>query len=260
MKVPPITQKQQDILMLLYTYRFLSTRHIQTMLDHKEPRRIKAWLKDLTDKGFITMDYERNSIDDNRKPAVFSLAPKARHILKQNKICTLKMLNKIYKEKRRTKKFIQECLTIADLYLFFLSQKKVDETLHFYTQSLLDSYDYFPDPLPTAYMTVKTKTKTRRYFIDLFNDYTPPFVARKRFKKYLQYERDGDWQARGNESLPTILFICPNTTFKNHILHYTKGVFAKEFEESIKLFVTTREKIRMFVTKNLWEKATVAID
>ena len=46
MKLPKLTPKQQNILVLLYQYRFLNRIQIQTLMGHKDYRRINAWLAD----------------------------------------------------------------------------------------------------------------------------------------------------------------------------------------------------------------------
>src|SRR5207244_187549 len=117
-------------------------------------------------------------------PAVYFLASRARHELKKNKKCDLTVLNRIYNEKKRTEEFINRCMAIADIYLFFLTQKRKDEELSFFTESELISYGFFPDPLPTAYIAVKTKEKTRRYFLELFKDYATSGNIRYRFREY----------------------------------------------------------------------------
>ncbi len=259
MKLSNITPKQNEILLYLYKFRFLHTKQLQTLFNHKDPQRIKAWLRNLKENGYVTMDYSRKTFGENTKPAVYSLATKARHILKENDKCDLTVLNKIYKEKKRTKKFINRCLAVADIYLFFLSQQKENEELYFFTESNLARYDYFPNPLPTAYIAVKTTHQTRRYFLDLFEEYTPPFVVRNRVKTYLNYASSGSWEANANnEPLPSVLFICPTVPLKKHIAYYAKSLFAKNFEEKIGLFLTTKDTIKYKAENIIWEKVTIS--
>lgn len=258
MILPKITSKQQEILLYLYKFRFLNTNQLQTIFKHKDPQRIKTWLRDLREKGYVTMDYNRKTFGENTKPAVYSLATKARHILKESKQCDLTVLNKIYKEKKRTKKFINRCIALADIYLFFLSQQKEKEELHFFTESNLARYDYFPDPLPSAYIAVKTKNLTRRYFLDFFDDFTPPFVIRNRVKTYFNYSNNGSWEANANnEPLPSILFICPTVSVKKHIYYYTKSLFEKNYEEKFSLFLTTKETVKYNKDNTIWEKVEI---
>ncbi len=254
MQLPPITTKQKETLFQLYKFRFLNTYQFQKLFNHKDPHRIKEWLKDLTDKGYILRNYSRKTITESTTPAVYYLAPKARHILKTNPKCDLSALNRVYKEKKRTKRFITECMMLADLYLYFLSQKKDEEELHFFTKGELSKYKYFPKDLPSAYIAVKTQTKTKRYFLDFFDEYARSPEIRYRVRMYLDYVDSGEWEANANgESFPAILLICPTERTKKHIGFYSRAKFEAKFEEKFPLFLTTMETIRRG-NKNVWEK------
>ncbi len=242
MLLPNITNKQKEILFQLYRFRFLRTHQLQYILGHKNPKRIQAWLKDLREKKYIKTDYDPRSFIENTQAAIYYLAPRSIHILTENKNCDPSILKRIYKEKTRKKKFIDHCLAIADVYVFFLSQRAKSEELYFFTESDLLRFDYFPDPLPAAYISIKTEKGIRRYFLDLFDDYTPPFVFRSRFKQYLEYFEEGKWEENTNDSpFPSILFICPNKRLKNHTYFYTKAVLDKTFTDEVALFLTTKE-------------------
>lgn len=256
MILPKITTTQKQILFLLFKFRFLTTLHVQILLKHKNPKRTQSWLKDLKDKNYIGMIYFRNSRKDNTKPAIYYLKPQARFILKENLDCDEKALNKIYKENTRREKFIMHCLSLADIYLFFLSQKKETEELNFFTQNELGTYTYFPQELPSAYIALRTPTGTRRYFLDLFDEYTPPWVLRSRVKQYIRYAEDGVWEERTKENkIPSIFFVCPTDTLKSHIYFYTKSLLEKEYEEKITLFLTTKTRLKLSQnTQNIWEK------
>jgi hypothetical protein len=259
MQLPKITKTQQQILILFYKFRFLHTNQLQILLNHKNQNYAQLLLKDLKDKGYINTAHDPKTFADRSKPAVYHLATKARHILKNNEDCDLSVLNRIYKEKKRTETFINFCLAVADLYLFFLSQKEADEKLDFFTGSELVDYDFFPSPLPTAYIALTSNNSTRRYFLDLFDGYIPPSVLRYRFQTYLKYADSGDWESNvEGEAFPSVLFVCASKRRKNHIYFYAKAVFEKAFEEKIDLYLTTRDQLKFGNNKNIWEKVSIS--
>jgi hypothetical protein len=47
-----ITKKQKILLTIVFTFRFINSKQIQQLLNHKDHRRINSWLKDLTEKGY----------------------------------------------------------------------------------------------------------------------------------------------------------------------------------------------------------------
>lgn len=256
----PITNIQTEILLYLYKFRFLTVRHIQQLLNHQTPDYTQKLLKDLTDNNYIaTIKFPTgNAYADNAKPNIYHLLSKSRQVLKNHKVFDMSFFQRVYTEKKKTESFVRLCLNIASAYLFFLSKKKPDESLHFLTESDLVRFDYLPDPLPSAYIAVKGKRKTKRYFLQFFYSYAKAGILRASFRNYLDYANDGFWEANEpNKELPTLLFVCPSQRLKNHIMHYAKGVFAKEYEEKLRFFVTSEKRLLHGGGESIWEKVTI---
>ena len=87
MTLPLLTNKQKAIINYLFTFRFLTTNHFQKLCNHKDKRRIQAWLNDLVEKKYIGVLDTRNSYKDKSQPFTYHLSAKARHILKENNTC-----------------------------------------------------------------------------------------------------------------------------------------------------------------------------
>lgn len=215
MKDTSLTKKQIEILLLLYKFRFLHTYQFQKLLNHKTPNRVKAWLKNLTEKEYLKRDYEIKSM--NKKPAIYCLTIKSRDILKKRKDCDITVLNKIYREKNRSQTFTGHSLLIADIYLSLNKQLKENETLHYSTKTDLTGYDYFPDPLPDAYIALKRKTTTKRYFLEVFDDNLPRFAIRGKIQRYLTYYQGNEWEENTESPFPSIILICPTDASKRYL-------------------------------------------
>src|SRR3989337_671088 len=98
-----MTNKQNTILTLLLTFRFLNSKQIQQFLNHKDHRRINSWLKDLTDKEYIERDF-RPVYGNLTKPAVFNLSPIGRKYMRETYwIVSRKYLGKLREDKDRSK-------------------------------------------------------------------------------------------------------------------------------------------------------------
>lgn len=254
MNIPPTTDRQKQIIIYLYKFRYLTINHFQKLLSHKDPHRIKEWLKDLKEKKYIASIKDKNITH----PTIYCLDTKARYILKDSKDSDQTFLNRLYKEKNKEKSFIDHHVFITTVYLFFFSKKEYESELKFFTKQDLKAYQYFPDPLPDSYIAVKAKEKTIRYFLDLFDLNVPPFVLRNRIKYYLKYFQDGNWQGNTeNSPLPLVLFICPNERLKKHIYMYSKSLLQKYFNNEIKLFLTTKDAIESYKQGETWEQVTI---
>lgn len=248
---PPVTDKQKQIISFLFKFRFLTVNQLLKYFHHKDPHRIKEWLTDLKEKKYISVIEDKT---DPTKPHIFCLSTKAKYIM-ESEDYDGKFLDRLYKEKDLSENFINHCLFIFDIYLYFLSQKEKNSTLYFLTQQDLTGYDFFPEELPDAYIAVESKEGTDKYFLDLFDDYRKPAgVTRFTLRKYITYCEDGSWQANTeNGPFPSLLFVLPDQRRKKHIYMYGRAKLEKTFED-ISLFVTTQDVIKLSKDKtNIWQ-------
>ena len=245
-----VTNKQLEILLLLYRYRFLTRTHIQQFLNHKNHSLITRWLKDLTDKQIINRIYKK-TIPNINKPAIYYLATKSRSILKEQKECNPDLLNRVYREKYRSEAFRQHWLFIADLYFHFQkAAKQNNSTSTFYITTDLSEVAYAP--LPDAYIVIKKGNKTNRYFLDLM-DNRPMFLVRKRVDQYINYCEAGYWQDNYPHPLPKVLLICPTTRTQESLSKYISDQLEMEDTE-ISFFLGLKSDItRNGIRPETWQ-------
>lgn len=233
-----ITKKQIEILLLVYTFRFLHTYQLQQLLNHKKPNQIKVWLRDLTEKEYLNRDYKRHIFGENTKPALYSLTKKARAVLKTKKECELSLLNRIYRESERSQTFKQRCLLIADIYLSLLEQRKDNETIYFATQADLSRQDYLPERLIDAYLAITKPNNTKRYFLEIIDDHFSKGKIIGKIRKYVAFYESGLWEENTDAPFPAVVFICPH----ENIQKWLQRVLTKKLEEEqieVDFYVTT---------------------
>lgn len=241
MNLPPTTDQQEKIINYLYPYRYLLINQFQKLFGHSDKKRLQLALNDLVKNKYIAQIIN----EEIAKGYVYCLDQRAGHILKKDEDIDKTFLGRLYKEKSKEVPFIKKLLFIVDIHLYFLSQKQKGEELNFFTAQELSSYDYFPDPKPSAYIEVIDKKETNRYFLEYFDEYSLPIFARKKIQYYLDYSQNGDWQANtDNAPFPTVLFVVPTYKFKKHIQYYAKAIFEKNLDDDIDLFLTTKNEIK----------------
>ena len=98
----PYTNQQRKITSLLYQFRYLIVKQLMKLLNHKDPRRIQAWLIDLVKKGYLA----KIEVEDKRY-FIYCLDTKARQILKANEDTDSAVLKRLHKEKKNDFPFIQ---------------------------------------------------------------------------------------------------------------------------------------------------------
>ena len=256
MEAPSITPKQLDILLLIYRFRFLDRKHIQQFLNHKDPRRIKSWLKDLMDKKILGRKYSRK-LGENIKPAVYFLSTKSKRILEGREKTEEKLLNRVYRERTRSRKFIDHHLFLANVYFYLTTLTQQNNSkLYFYTKTDLVSHKYLPLPLPDAYIAIKEGKSTKRYFLDVIDEGTPRFVLRNRISQYLEFYKTDLWQERTNHPFPSILLICPDQSIKEFLNRFIPKFLEEEAEDNIHFNLTTIGIVKSSkMNVNIWQEA-----
>lgn len=250
------TSKQTEILTLLYRFRFLNRHHLQKFLHHKDPRRINAWLKDLAEKKYIGRIYSRK-FGENIQPAIYYLKSKAAGVLKKQTDINKSLLGRIYRENLRSRKFINHCLFLADIYFHLESLCSASKAkLHFFNRTDLVEHDYLPKPLPDLYFVVKEpQGETKRYFLEMFVRKTPRYALRHRIFRFFNYYSSNVWEITTHHPFPTILLVCPDKFMQGYLNKFIKEQSEEEGNDEIQFFLTTVRRIKKDgMGKEVWKK------
>ncbi len=251
------TPKQLQILLFLYRFRFLNRIQIQQFLNHKSPRRVNTWLKDLTTRNIIGRKYSTKLLA-NTKPAIYHLSTKSRKILLEQPDINEKLLKRVYREKTRSDKLIDHCLLVADIY-FLLDKQSQDNKakLHFYTKTDLVTHYYLPYKRPDAYIAIEDKD-TQRYFLEIIDEGTPRFMIRSKINQYIDYADNKNWEKNTSHPFPSILIVCPTEDVYNFLLKHIAQVLEEEIETEIDFYLTTKDIIKSTNIKtDIWQKIEV---
>jgi hypothetical protein len=256
MTIDDLSDKQLEILLLIYRYRFLSRNQIQQFLNHKDYSLINRYLKFLTDCQLINRIYSTKRTDINT-PAVYFLATKSKSLLKDYDKCNSDVLGRVYREKYRSEAFRSHCLFLANLYFHFqTAAKKQKSVCHFYTATDISDVAYTPLPLPDAYITIKEgKKHIKRYFLDIFNDDMPMFAVRRRIQEYCRYFNGNYWQDHNKDPFPKVFLICPTRRVQKSLLKSIPQILETE-DTDISFFLGLQSDIQQRGVRNdSWEAA-----
>lgn len=264
MKLPNITKKQQDILKLLYSYRFLDRKQIQLAMNHKDKRRVISWLKDLREKQYVQWIYSTDFVEKT-KPAIYYLGINGIRCLKSLDQYPVEELRKRYKEATRSRTFIDRSMLVAEccLSLQIMSMGGTSRV----------SFDYIPE---TSYINSnheyhflaehdvlrpnlcivkrdKQEVTTANYLLEIFDSSLPRYRMRYRLKKYVTYLEDGEWEA--DDPAPIILLVCSSTTDLIYAKRSTKKLVEDTYEDDLHIRFTTAELLhKEGVTAKIWEE------
>ena len=246
-ELPKLTKKQQEILRLLYRFRFLNRIQIQAFLGHKDPKTINLWLRDLRPKGYVEWIYSTH-FAEKTKPAIYYLALNGvrylRTLTRKNKaddgtvevVSTYppEELRKRYKEPTRSQTYIDRCILVTDCAVALEREDAANEAkgkkLRYYYQTEADyllerSYYHFvldiDDELIRPHLIFcqdklnkdgKEEKTVESYILEIFDPTLPRYRMKKRLGDYVKFlDDEGDeWKEQTDtEKLPIILFVCP---------------------------------------------------
>lgn len=256
--LPTITTKQQEILKLIYRYRFLNRTQIQVLLEHKDKRRIISWLKDLRDKQYVDWHYNATDFIAKSKPAIYYLSLNGIRYLREVGGYPGEELRKRYKEPGRTQVFIDRCLLVANCCIA-LQSKSSDQLQYSYVLPAdyadPDSTHHFLSDLkPHLYFTKQQDDEAVSYLLENFELTLPRYQLRKRLKDYTDYLAS-EWDEENNGAAPVALFVCTNTADLIYVKRRTKKLIEENWPgEDLRLSVATLDKIKLTgVTSMIWE-------
>jgi hypothetical protein len=266
--LPKITNKQKQILQLLYRHRFLNRIQIQALLQHQDKSRSSKWLKDLKEKGYIAWIYDRDDFINKTKPATYYLALNGIRYLRELAVYPSEELRKRYKESTRQKDFISRCLLLADCCIDWEAKSVGNSSYAYklYTDYINpESGHYFLEALrPNACVVKQDKTRngtlTTNYLLEIFDSTTPRHRVKKRIKEYVQLLVEAIWEDETQEQgPPTILLAFPTkaelTYAKRRTNKELEDIYSDDIPKDVKIRFATTEQIREHgVTARIWEK------
>lgn len=235
-----LKNKQIDILLLVYKFRFLNRIQIQSLLLHKKFNRIIIWLNELSEKKYIVRNFNRTL---GGIPAVYFLGTQGRKELLKRKDVKAHLLERVYQEKRTSLIFRKHCMTIADIYLSLLKLMNTHHAkLTFLTKTDLSGIKYLILPHPDAFFSIEQEKVKKRYFLDIFDENTSDKWIHKRIYQYFHYYEENYWQDHNTNPFPDILFICQDKNTKKELEKTIKKRLGDE--EDLVFSLTTLEEIK----------------
>jgi hypothetical protein len=263
MKLLTITKKQQEILTLLYKYRFLNRIQIQALLNHKDRKTINLWLRDLREEHYVEWIYSTH-FAEKTKPAVYYIGLNGVRWLKQQtyigddgeeySLYPLGEVRKRYREADRSQAYIDRCVLLAGCFVSLDEAARNNDNL-FYTVTTqteyLDennefnflTYSDLESQLGPQLCVSKRKGKEATiYLIEVFDTNLPRYRIKNRIKQYVRFLTEGDWGASRDDPLPIVLLVCPRLTDLIYAKRRTRGLLADlwdEDKEGVRIRFTT---------------------
>ena len=267
MTLPAITTKQQEILKLLYRFRFVDRIQLQAFLQHKEKRRSSRWLKDLRDKHYVEWIYSTD-FTEKTKPGIYYLGINGIRYLRTLELYPPDELRKRYKDSSREQAFMSRSLLIAGSCVTLEARTKNMEDIEYSYVTEADYIDpdneyHFLEELRPQLCFVKQEGAaesgyTTIFLLEVFDVTTPRYMVKKRLKDYVTYLDDNDWRDDFEADELFVLIACPTTAELIYAKRRTRWLLEDgdiELDEDVDIRFATVEKLRQHeVTGMIWEE------
>lgn len=257
-----ITKKQQEILKLLYRYRYLNRIQIQAFLKHKNKKTINLWLKDLNDKEYTKRIYS-NKLGKSTKPAVYYLGLEGIRFLRLEADCSKEVLRKRSQEKTHSDSFIDQCLLVPDIVLHLIGKiaesKQNGNELSYAVATATDlahtrSTFNFLAELKTDLLVIKrekkkaaSKAKTSHFLFTLLAPNLPNYSIKKKINNLIDFYYEGAWEDNTGKSFPVAVFICPTRAMLAFAKRTAKQLLEEnDFPEDLRIRFALLDEVKTF--------------
>ncbi len=264
MNLPKITKKQQEIIYLYSTYRFLNRLHIQQFLNHKNKKRVNTWLPDLVTKHYLEKVPQPNTFASKTKPTIYHLGLNGIRLLKIQDAIPLDRIHNLYREKFKKASFIDRCQLLADICLMLLEKNKSNakNSYSFITQRAYEKEDspfnFLTELNPHLCFIKQTGRKKKYFLLEIFEETLPKYRRKKRIQTYIEFFEGYEWDENMDEPFPVILFVCPTKPLLISAKRMTKRLLEDGQIEDIHMRFTTTDEVKEFgVTGEIWEEVEI---
>jgi len=231
-----INAKQLDILRLLYRFRFVTSRHLTTILNLPVSK-INQRLQILLDQQHIGRYYD-GQYKIHGRPAEYYLLENGIKALKQYAPdkCDNKVLHNLYKDKNAKPSFVAHSLTVLQIYC--LLKERYGDSLRFFTKSQIHSYTHFPKQKPQALIRLDANNERKEFFLEVIDPNKPFFSYVGNVRRYLEYADAETWTDQTSTKLPEILVVADSLGTEMRFQKQAGRLLKKHYEQEPKMYTT----------------------
>ncbi len=232
-----LNAEQLEVLELLYKFRFGSNDLVAQYFGKKDRSFVFKRLTILQELRLIGKRFEP-SYRIQGKPAAYYLLPEGARTVKKNRDpddTDEVNIKSVYKDASISDGFIRHCLHIFALYNALNGRY---DDLDFLTARDFAGYEYYPKPLPDAFLTLSTK----HYFLQFLGDDQPFFTVVRKIKSHIEYCKSGNWPQVSDGLKPTMLFVCESASLQKRTQKRIMSALNKELA-SFAFAVTTKDTV-----------------
>ena len=230
---------QLEVLNLLFEFRYGTNDLFAAYFDKKDRSFVHKRMTILLERGLVGKRFDK-SYRLNGKPGAYYLTAEGARKLQETLDFDIR-IKSIYKDKDLSEQFVGYSLELFAFYNRLRAQYKL---LDFLTRSVVshEDQDYFPEPLPSAYIRLKAGEQQKQFFLEVLHDDQPWFVAVRMILRHIKYVEDSDWEE--TDTSPAILLVCESERLAKRVQKRIAKAVSDSYDEGIIEFaVATKEDL-----------------
>jgi len=256
------TDKQMEIMDLVYKFRFINRKQIQTIFNYKDPKSVNPLLKDLVEHNYLGRIYSHKLLE-NTKPAIYYLANAGIGWIRAN-YCDEKpeKVKRFYQDKHASERFINHCIAVCDLAIQWKgSRKKMfsSDDFYFCTSTELWYNEDLKTILPDAHIEICEGETYLASLLNLIDSYVPMYAIRYKIDQYINLRSNSNdaWDMYTGSDIETLIIrlIFPNQIKQRRMSKYIKEQLYRSFDtQNLTFLLTTHKKaLEEGVEADIWE-------
>jgi Replication-relaxation len=197
----------------------------------------------------LEQEYIGRRYDDTYKRRIqfasYFLLQKGIEVLKQRPDnFRYQVLRNIRKDVNASERFVQHSLNVFGVYCSF--KEPYGDSFKFFTKSYINK-DYFPKPLPDAYVSFKQEEgeQLRHFMLECFDGTMPDFAMRQRVEQYVAHADSGEWTEKA--SYPEILLVCATEALQKKARKWATKALDDGWADDLVITATTKDKLAVAV-------------
>lgn len=229
-----MTEKQQNIISLIYRFRFLNRDQIQHMLNHSDDARVNKWLTELIEQGYCGREYTKHD-GVNRSPAIYYLLRKGVLTIQQDNSYIAKLRN----ESAVSMKTKEHSLKAAQFYL--LLQEYADEHSHiltYRTKADIANTPMYGIIKPDAYFSYQTAKGKKEVCVEIDMETESKGRIQAKLNTYFDYYYQGK-----KDIFPSIALVCITDTRQQQLVKQTEEILETYHFIPVTFKITTCKSI-----------------
>lgn len=236
-----LTPKQQSILLYFYRFTALTSRHIQSLLIHKNHSQINIWITSLIDQGYL--------LKINAKINVYILTPFARREIRR-------LMNKksIRYPTNLSDTAINKNLYSIQVYLSLVNTYSLKENNFTYlTHVDLLEKKLFRFLSPDGYFTYIRDSGKRHFFVEIDNEGLSSRTIKKKITRYMTYYNSNSWKRMFPNFFPGVCIISQTQERAGKMKKLCEKVIEENNNIPITFVCSSLDQFSFSGTRSLWK-------